>query len=185
MKDSLIALARITGADPRPLSYRVTTGGNGLEDLSLPCEIWLHRPAYRGTDLKRILASVYPHPDPAGEFQVATLEAWQPGQKSRGRVRLRCDVEELDGWWICVEQERLIAGSDELYWFQVLGLPVRDEAGEAVATTAGYLETGAHGVLRLETPDGQEVLIPFVEQFVSVDLEGGCLRIPDFADFLP
>lgn len=198
--EDLIAVARIANADPKPGRYRITTGGDGLESLKLPAPVWLHRPAYQGNDLKRILSSVRPHPRDDGEFRAAVLRSTRVTEKKRGYIDLKATRadgnapinEELNGWWVCVERAHLAAGAkdDEFFVFQVLGLPVFavDEQGkvagaEPVGRVEGYLETGAHGVLEVRTGDGNEVLLPVVETYVHLDLAAGRIEVRDFEDF--
>ncbi len=193
-------MARITSGDPRPGRHRITIGGDGLTALKLPAEVWLHRAAYQGNDLKRILDAVRPHPRDDGEFRAAVLDKARVTEKSRGYVDLQATPgeggelinDELQGWWICVERGVLAARvrKDEFFVFQILGLPVFavDEDGSVSAEPAGhvegFLETGAHGVLEVRTVDGQEVLLPVVEAYVRMDLSAGRIEARDFGYFL-
>lgn len=169
-----IALARIKRPEGRD-SYRMTYGGDGLEDLPENEPVALYFPRYKGSELKQILASVQPHPRSDGRFAAARLQQCELFADGRGRVRLRRDPEQearlggavwtdedLKGAWICVRRDRLAEllegqrsedGEAALYFFQIQGMPVyAAEDGEGatpVAEIVDYLETGAHGVLTL------------------------------------
>lgn len=63
---------------------------------------------------------------------------------------------------------------DSIYWVDLIGLDVVNQAGESLGVVDSLLETGANDVLVLKSGGGQpkEQLIPYVEQFVqSVDLK--------------
>lgn len=72
------------------------------------------------------------------------------------------------------------AGDGEYYWVDLIGLDVRNRAGEALGQVVGLLDTGAHSVLRVrpainehDPSDAPERLIPFVGAYIdSVDLQG-------------
>ena len=201
----LIAVARITGALPgRPGRFSVTVGGDGRATLKTPVDVWLHRPAYRGTDLKKILASITPHPQSDGRFERARLVSRTiGGKKSKAQVRL--DVaeetqrdkgdEELYGWWVCVERRQLIEATSDVFIFQLIGLAVYpvDESGERgaepIAVVTGYMETGAHGLLETRTlPRGDaevEVLVPLVPEYAELDLPNGRVYVRGYEDLIP
>jgi 16S rRNA processing protein RimM len=65
----------------------------------------------------------------------------------------------------------------EYYWFDLIGLRVRDLAGRDLGKVTGLRETGANDVLIVE--GDQRRLIPFVADRVvrEVDLEGGTMRV--------
>lgn len=59
----------------------------------------------------------------------------------------------------------------------LLGLPVRTASGRAVGEVRDVLEAPAHEILAVRAPDGAEVLIPLVDELLS--LEGGVLVVVD------
>jgi 16S rRNA processing protein RimM len=70
------------------------------------------------------------------------------------------------------------------YYYQLVGLRVRDEDGCAVGVVESILETGATPVLVVRGA-GQEIQIPLAETFVKrVDLAGGVLvaEAPEMVD---
>ncbi|MCR9144539.1 MAG: hypothetical protein NXI24_20035 [bacterium] len=202
--EDLIAVARLTGGLPGKTSrYGVTVGGDGLADLKPPIQIWLHRPAYRGNDLKKILSSVKPHPRSDGFFAPVELLSRKVRGKGKGEVRLKLpedftgDDGDLDlmGWWLCCEREQL-AATGEVYVFQMIGLAVHRRNGEGepfeeqpVATVTGYIETGAHGLLEtrtLATGDAEpiEVLVPLVPEYAELDLPNKRVYVRGFDDLI-
>jgi len=84
---------------------------------------------------------------------------------------------------IALQGLELLASSDELdgqphYRVgDLLGLPVETASGRLVGSVSDVLETPAHEVLAVRTADGGEVLIPLVDELVS--LEDGALRVVD------
>jgi 16S rRNA processing protein RimM len=64
-------------------------------------------------------------------------------------------------------------GPGEYYVEDVPGCAVEDEAGAPLGTAVGTFWNGAHDVVTVATPDGQERLIPLVPDFVlTVDAAG-------------
>jgi 16S rRNA processing protein RimM len=69
---------------------------------------------------------------------------------------------------------------DEYYDHQLVGLAAYDEDGTALGTVAGLVHGGAQDLLRVDTPDGREALVPFVKALVpEVDVAGGRVVIAD------
>src|SRR5262245_16380186 len=69
---------------------------------------------------------------------------------------------------------------DEDYDHQLVGLAAYDEDGAALGTVAGLVHGGAQDLLRVDTPDGREALVPFVKALVpEVDISGGRVVIAD------
>ena len=80
--------------------------------------------------------------------------------------------------------ELLAAGGelDELPFYRVgdlIGLRVETAAGLLLGEVGDVLETPAHEILQVCTPDGASLLLPLVEELVSVDAEAGVLRVVD------
>jgi 16S rRNA processing protein RimM len=69
---------------------------------------------------------------------------------------------------------------DEYYDHQLVGLAAYDVDGTALGTVAGLVHGGAQDLLRVDTPDGREALVPFVKALVpDVDVAGGRVVIAD------
>lgn len=81
---------------------------------------------------------------------------------------------------IHVAREHLPApSSGEYYWHDLVGAEVVNLQDHVYGRVARLLETGANDVLEIVSPDGQTVLIPFVQgEFVhSVDLAAGRITV--------
>ena len=84
---------------------------------------------------------------------------------------------------IALQGLELLASGDELdeqphYRVgDLLGAAVETASGRLVGSVSDVLETPAHEVLAVRGPDGDEVLIPLVDELVS--LEDGVLRVVD------
>jgi 16S rRNA processing protein RimM len=59
----------------------------------------------------------------------------------------------------------------------LLGLPVRTASGRPLGAVQDVVEAPAHEILAVRAPDGSEVLIPLVDELVS--LEDGALVVVD------
>jgi 16S rRNA processing protein RimM len=64
---------------------------------------------------------------------------------------------------------------DEFYWVDLIGLAIENLQGEHLGTVTDLMDNGAHPILRVAVPpepkkepqEQQELLIPFVGQFVK------------------
>jgi 16S rRNA processing protein RimM len=76
---------------------------------------------------------------------------------------------------IALQGLELLAAGDELdqrphYRVgDLLGLPVRTASGRAVGEVRDVLEAPAHEILAVRAPDGADVLIPLVDELVSLE----------------
>jgi 16S rRNA processing protein RimM len=61
----------------------------------------------------------------------------------------------------------------------LLGLPVETASGRPLGEVSDVLETPAHEVLEVRAPDGASVLVPLVDELVTLDAESGVLRVVD------
>lgn len=62
---------------------------------------------------------------------------------------------------------------DEYYWVDLIGCSVVNKEGKAIGVVKGLIDNGAHDILAVKKPDGKEVLIPFVEDYLeSVNTQG-------------
>jgi 16S rRNA processing protein RimM len=64
---------------------------------------------------------------------------------------------------------------DEFYWADLIGLEVENQQGERLGVVHDMMSNGPQSILRIKdpaSPDSEERLVPFVEQFViKVDRE--------------
>ena len=76
---------------------------------------------------------------------------------------------------IALQGRELLAAGDELdaqphYRVgDLLGLPVRTASGRPVGEVRDVLETPAHEILAVRAPDGADVLIPLVDELLTLD----------------
>jgi 16S rRNA processing protein RimM len=80
--------------------------------------------------------------------------------------------------------ELLAAGGelDALPFYRVgdlLGLRVETVAGHLLGEVSDVLEARAHEILEVRTPGGASLLLPLVDELVSVDADAGVLRVVD------
>lgn len=84
-------------------------------------------------------------------------------------------AEALKGATVQVSRSHFPAlDDDEFYWVDLIGMAVDNLQGEALGTVADMMDNGAHPILRVKpaADEAQEMLIPFVDQFViKVDRE--------------
>ena len=60
----------------------------------------------------------------------------------------------------------------EHYWYDLIGLRVLDESGDALGTVADLMETGSNDVLLVEDGRNERILLPYVSTYViKVDLQ--------------
>lgn len=63
-------------------------------------------------------------------------------------------------------------GDGEYYSFQIIGLSVFNEKGEALGTIKQILKTGANDVYVVQKDDGTEILVPALKKVVTkIDLD--------------
>jgi 16S rRNA processing protein RimM len=92
-------------------------------------------------------------------------------------------ADALRGAEVCVTREDLgEAEEGTLYWVDLVGLDVVDEAGMRLGAVEGLIETGETSVLVVK--GAKERLIPFVPDYVkAVDREAGRITVdwkPDY-----
>ena len=114
---------------------------------------WLDKPALQDVDVMQVRTQ--------GEDIVAQLVG----------VPDRNAAELLKGATVQIRRAHFPPLDDnEFYWVDLIGHAVENLRGEALGTVAGLIDNGAHPILRVEVPGGekpQELLIPFVDQFVT------------------
>ena len=107
------------------------------------------------------------------------LEGREQGKLLVGRLEGVTDRDEalaLHGTALMVPRTALPEpDDDEYYWSDLIGMTVTDLAGQMLGRVDDLMETGAHDVMVLVRPGGEELLVPFVPgAFVrDVDLAAG------------
>ncbi|MCB1326107.1 MAG: hypothetical protein KDK35_12800 [Leptospiraceae bacterium] len=169
---------------------RATYGGDALRGpLALPLPVWLYRPAYSGADSGRILEPARKG-IPDSQIEARSSRATLTAVRTRARHALLSIEPGPDatavGLWVCLERAAIeaAAGSDGLFFFQIRGLPVATATGaESIGHVIDFLDTGADGVLLIRCLDDCEVMVPMVDEFVTVDLKAGFVFVPQLDEF--
>ena len=120
--------------------------------------------------------------DPAdvGPLTVAAIK-WHSGEllvRFEG-IGDRDAAAELRGTWLTVDSATIAppADPDEFRDADLVGLSVRTLDGTSVGTVDDVLHSG-QDVLVIKSPDGRDIMIPFVKPLVpEVDVPGGYLAI--------
>ncbi|MGH2830890.1 MAG: ribosome maturation factor RimM [Actinomycetota bacterium] len=106
-----------------------------------------------------------------------TVRASRPHQ---GRLLVRFaqvpdrnDAESLRGAWLTIPAYKAApAPAGTYYAHQIEGFEVCDAGGALLGTLDAVLESPAHDIWSVRTPDGREVLVPAVGEFIrSVDVD--------------
>ncbi len=89
-----------------------------------------------------------------------------------------CDNRETAqkyiGAEIRIERQALSALQEgEYYWHQLLGLVVKDTAGQCLGRIESLFETGANDVMVVKNAQSEELLIPYIvdKYVVNIDLD--------------
>ena len=117
-------------------------------------------PVYRGTKREELqIESIKPYRN----LFVAKFK----GIDDRG------EAEERIGGELWIDRSKQIEpGEDEFYFSDLIGSKVLTEDGREIGVLKEILEQPASYILEVEKPDGNKVLIPFINQFVKdVDTE--------------
>ena len=90
-------------------------------------------------------------------------------------VDTREAAEELRGSIVRIPaSEAAPLAEDEYFHFQLIGLPVFDEAGTPLGELAEILETGANDVYLVRDQQGRDLLLPALKSVVlDIDLKRG------------
>lgn len=92
----------------------------------------------------------------------------------------RTDAEALNGVQLTLPRAALppLADEDDFYHEDLIGLAVRDAAGETLATIAAVHNFGAGDMLELRLAGGRAVYVPFSKAAVPhVDVAGGFVTV--------
>jgi 16S rRNA processing protein RimM len=83
-------------------------------------------------------------------------------------------------------EDRPPLAEGEYYYHQLIGLQVVSDTGRTLGKMIDILETGAADVLVIRPDEGNEVLIPMVDEFVKhVDLAGSQITVHLIPGMLP
>lgn len=114
-----------------------------------------------------------------GQTHGKTLLAALEGVADRDRA------QALVGYLIEVPRTQLPAlPQGEYYWSQLLGLRVINREGEVLGTVDSLFETGANDVVVVKAPNGEEILIPYLDPvIIRVDLDAHRLDVDWQVDY--
>lgn len=102
-----------------------------------------------------------------GKSVVAKLQ--DVNDRDIARALMGCEI------WIEKSQLRRLQGT--LYWVDLIGCDVVNPQGEHLGKVSNLLETGAHDVLRVEDEQGEQYLIPFVDDHYILEVDVDNKRI--------
>ncbi len=84
----------------------------------------------------------------------------------------------VGGLLVISQSDVLPLEEDEFYEYSIVGLDVVTIDGQAVGRVKSLMHTGASDILVVESPDGREQLIPFVDDIcTTVDTAAGRITI--------
>lgn len=91
----------------------------------------------------------------------------------------RTQAERLRGLYVLIDIAHAIPlEADEFYLYQLIGLRVETNTGEALGTLVEVLETGANDVYIVDSPRYGEILIPVTgETIVKTDVQAGVMIV--------
>ncbi|MDH5657333.1 MAG: hypothetical protein OEZ34_15585, partial [Spirochaetia bacterium] len=93
-------------------------------------------------------------------------------------------LESIKGSWICIDKDILNEDSS-LFVFQFMNSEVYEkDDGESIAIVVDYFDNGAQGILVTKTNDGIEVMVPFIDEFVTFNKAEKKMLIPSFRQFI-
>lgn len=79
----------------------------------------------------------------------------------------RNHAEELKGFTLFLEEEHFVSQPGEpIFLREVLGFQVFDQ-GKELGEVVGFMDNGAHDLLKVKDASGKEHLVPFVEGFID------------------
>ncbi len=155
--DDLILVAHVTGAYGLQGWVRLRAYSPDAAALLHAKTWWIDRPEMHDVDVLQVRTQ--------GEDVVAQ---WMG-------VTGRDAAEALKGTVVSIRRAHFPPLDDnEFYWIDLIGHRVENLAGELLGSVAGLMDNGAHPILRVQPSDtsaaepAQEMLIPFVDRFVSL-----------------
>jgi 16S rRNA processing protein RimM len=150
--DDLVLVAHVSGAFGIAGWIRIRPYSSEASALLSAKTWWLDKPALHDVDVLQVRTQ--------GEDLVARLMG----------IEGRDAAENLQGATIQIRRAHFPAlAENEFYWVDLIGHQVENLQGERLGKVVGLMDNGAHPILRVaDVPSGGgELLIPFVEQFVT------------------
>jgi 16S rRNA processing protein RimM len=142
---------------------------DGLAHLEMGADFFVARPAQG---------------DPEGAERLVPCVVTRAGGTDQ-RPLVRLDLAATREEAIALQGMELLASGGELDALpsyrvgELIGLRVETAAGLLLGEVSDVLEAPAHEILQVRAPGGASLLLPLVGELVSVDPEGGVLRVVD------
>jgi len=142
---------------------------DGLEHLRLGADFYVARPDKDAAEGAERL------------IPCAVTRAGGTAQRPLVRLDLAATREQA----IALQGMELLAAGgelDALPFYRVgdlIGLRVETASGHLLGEVSEVLEAPAHEILEVRAPDGSSLLLPLVDELVSVDAAAGVLRVVD------
>ncbi len=160
--DNLVPMGKIVGAHGRTGTVKVISYAESWEIFRQAAEIYVTSP--QDTIQKQTIRWVKPH---HRNLLISFKE-----------INNRTAASNLKSSVICVHRNRLPElAEDTYYWFDLIGISVVNDRGEALGIIERIIDTGAHDVYVVK--DGKkEILIPAVASVIEkVDLQNRHMRV--------
>lgn len=149
-----LAIGYVAGASGDDGAVRVNWLGDGPEGLLAARTVWLAQGD----------ADDFPRRHLVNEAAVAGGAV----HMALGGLHERADAEAYKSRLVLVDEEELAPlGDDEYYWHELVGFEVVSDSGAPLGRVVELLETGAHDVLVVASPAGEQHLIPTAREFVT------------------
>jgi 16S rRNA processing protein RimM len=136
------------------------------------------------------------------QWQVGREDAWRAWAVETARVHGAAVVAQLEGvtdreqaaalqgMRIAISRDEFpVPAGNEIYWADLIGLKVVNEAGEMLGTVSRVFETGANDVLVVEDKvtgmeGGRERLLPYIASVIrQVDAASGMITVDWDVDY--
>ena len=101
------------------------------------------------------------------------------------RPLVRISLAETRGEAIALQGWELVASGSKLdalphYTLgELMGKPVETTGGRELGLVIDIVQTPAHEVVEIETPAGDTLLVPLVDELISLDADRGVLLVAD------
>jgi 16S rRNA processing protein RimM len=124
------------------------------------------------------------HNLPEGAGELRPCEVTRVGGDDR-RPLVRLDLAATREAAIALQGMELFAAGgelDALPFYRVgdlIGMRVETAGGRQLGVVSDVFETPAHEILEVRAPDGASLLVPLVDELVTVDADGSVARVVD------
>lgn len=94
-------------------------------------------------------------------------------------------VEKYKGLEVWAAKDEDLLDEGEIYYDDLIGCKVEDEAGVCLGEVTDMMETAAHDILVIKTVANKKAMIPYVDNFiVEVDLDKEVIVIANMAGLI-